>query len=135
MRIKYSSDECRGSEWISVKRVLTDFMGVLFLPPPEVSALHILKITIGWSFSDIMKYVHTAEMLAFRQACITSCFGRDVSVIKVFWPKIWCIPNYNTPSLLHEQPIPSLSASATVNDCFLQQLLKVYWWCSAELAL
>ena len=71
------------------------------LPPLEMPELHVLQIAIRGSFSDIWKYSHTADMLAQRRkrpdnrvlvavfVCVItiSCFGRVVSVIKVFRPK------------------------------------------------
>ncbi len=77
------------------------------------SALRVLQIAVRGSFSDILKYVHTADKLLQTSTCrswflFTSSqhFGRFVSVIKVLrtktknallghfrQPNIRCIPN------------------------------------------
>ncbi len=62
--------------------------------PACSEALHGLQIAVRGSFSDKLKYVHTADMLLQTSTCrsrflIASSqhFGRIVSVIKVFRPK------------------------------------------------
>ncbi len=63
-------------------------------PPLDISALHVLQIAVRGSFSDILKYVHTADVLLQTSTCrsrflfaSSQHFGRIVSVIKVFRPK------------------------------------------------
>ncbi len=63
-------------------------------PPLDISALHVLQIAVRRSFSDILKYVHTADVLLQTSTCrsrflfaSSQHFGHIVSVIKVFRPK------------------------------------------------
>ncbi len=87
--------KCDRNVWISgdklnVEKVFGD------APPLEISALHVLQIAVRGSFSDILKYIHTADIFLQTSTCrsrflfaSSQHFGRFVSVIKVFRPKIF----------------------------------------------